>query len=75
MKSLGIDIGTTTIGAAVLEDGCFITSETCKNNSFLAPTLPGERIQDGQLTLDTEFRRADMLFQCYPDLDPNGITV
>ncbi len=36
MKSLGIDIGTTTISAAVLEDGCFITSETCKNNSFLA---------------------------------------
>ena len=33
MKSLGIDIGTTTISAAVLEDGCFITSETCENNT------------------------------------------
>ena len=62
MKSLGIDIGTTTISAAVLEDGCFITSETCKNNSFLASTLPGERIQDAQLILDTALRTADMLF-------------
>ena len=74
MKSLGIDIGTTTIGAAVLEDGCFITSETCKNNSFLAPTLPGERIQDAQLILDTALRTVDMLFERYPDIERIGVT-
>lgn len=74
MKSLGIDIGTTTISAAVLEDGCFITSETCKNNSFLAPTLPGERIQDAQLILDTALRTADMLFERYPDIERIGVT-
>ena len=74
MKSLGIDIGTTTICAAVLEDGCFITSETCKNNSFLAPTLPGERIQDAQLILDTALRTADMLFARYPDIKRIGVT-
>ena len=74
MKSLGIDIGTTTISAAVLEDGCFITSETCKNNSFLAPTLPGERIQDAQLILDTALRTADMLFARYPDIERIGVT-
>ena len=74
MKSLGIDIGTTTISAAVLEDGCFITSETCKNNSFLAPTLPGERIQDAQLILDTALRTADMLFVRYPDIERIGVT-
>lgn len=28
MKTLGIDIGTTTISAAVLEDGQFLASET-----------------------------------------------
>ena len=74
MKSLGIDIGTTTISAAVLEDGCFITSETCKNNSFLAPTLPGERIQDAQLILDIALRTADMLFERYPDIERIGVT-
>lgn len=74
MKSLGIDIGTTTISAAVLEDGCFITSETCKNNSFLAPTLPGERIQDAQLILDTALHTADMLFARYPDIERIGVT-
>ncbi|MFQ9126411.1 MAG: FGGY family carbohydrate kinase [Butyricicoccaceae bacterium] len=74
MKSLGIDIGTTTISAAVLEDGCFITSETCENNTFLAPTLPGERIQDAQLILDTALRTADMLFERYPDIERIGVT-
>ena len=74
MKSLGIDIGTTTISAAVLEDSCFITSETCKNNSFLAPTLPGERIQDAQLILDTALRTADMLFARYPGIERIGVT-
>ena len=74
MKSLGIDIGTTTISAAVLEDGCLITSETCKNNSFLASTLPGERIQDAQLILDTALRTADMLFARYPDIERIGVT-
>ena len=35
MKTLGIDIGTTTISAAVLEDGQFLASETRANDAFI----------------------------------------
>ena len=39
MKTLGIDIGTTTISAAVLEDGQFLASETRANGAFIPSTL------------------------------------
>lgn len=74
MKSLGIDIGTTTISAAVLEDGRFVTSETRKNDSFLAPTLPGERIQDAQRILDTARGTVNALLARYPDIERIGVT-
>lgn len=74
MKSLGIDIGTTTISAAVLEDGRFVTSETCKNDSFLAPTMPGERIQDAEHILDTALCTVDALLARYPDVERIGVT-
>ena len=35
MKTLGIDIGTTTISAAVLEDEQFLASETRANGAFI----------------------------------------
>lgn len=39
MKTLGIDIGTTTISAAVLEDGQFLASETRANGAFIPSAL------------------------------------
>ena len=39
MKTLGIDIGTTTISAAVLEDEQFLASETRANSAFIPSAL------------------------------------
>ena len=46
MKTLGIDIGTTTISAAVLEDGQFLASETRANGAFIPSALACAREQD-----------------------------
>lgn len=46
MKTLGIDIGTTTISAAVLEDGQFLASETRANGAFIPSALTCAREQD-----------------------------
>ena len=46
MKTLGIDIGTTTISAAVLEDGQFLASETRANGAFIPSALTCARGQD-----------------------------
>ena len=46
MKTLGIDIGTTTISAAVLEDEQFLASETRANGAFIPSVLACAREQD-----------------------------
>ena len=46
MKTLGIDIGTTTISAAVLEDRQFLASETRTNGAFIPSALACAREQD-----------------------------
>ena len=46
MKTLGIDIGTTTISAAVLEDEQFLASETRSNGAFIPSALACAREQD-----------------------------
>ena len=46
MKTLGIDIGTTTISAAVLEDEQFLASETRANGAFIPSALTCAREQD-----------------------------
>lgn len=48
MKSLGIDIGTTTISAAVIDavTGAVITTRTVSNDSFIETASLWEKIQD-----------------------------
>ena len=46
MKLLGLDIGTTTVSAVVVEDGAVLSSLTLKNGSFLPTENPWEKIQD-----------------------------
>lgn len=45
MKTLGLDIGTTTISAVVWEGGRVLTAKTLLNDTFL-PGAPFERLQD-----------------------------
>lgn len=74
MKSLGIDIGTTTISTAVVENGAVIDSETWENGCFLPPSLPGERAQDIGTIEETVNRALDAAFLRHPDLKRIGVT-
>ena len=48
MKSIGIDIGTTTISIIVMNTADFTIEESCTldNGAFLPSSRPWERIQD-----------------------------
>ena len=74
MKSLGIDIGTTTISTAVVENGAVIDSETWENGCFLPPSLPGERAQDIGTIEETVNRALDAALSRHPDLKRIGVT-
>lgn len=55
MNILGIDIGTTSITALLLNEtnGEVIDKATLKNDSFIESDLPFERIQDPEIIIDT----------------------
>lgn len=74
MKSLGIDIGTTTISTAVVENGAVIDSETWENGCFLPPSLPGERAQNIGAIEETVTRALDAVLLRHPDLKRIGVT-
>lgn len=74
MKSLGIDIGTTTISTAVVENGAVIDSETWENGCFLPPSLPGERAQNIGAIEETVNRALDAALLRHPDLKRIGVT-
>lgn len=74
MKTLGIDIGTTTISAAVLEDGHFLTSETRTYGAFLPSAVTNAREQDVQTITQTVLSLTEALFARHPDIAAVGVT-
>ena len=74
MKTLGIDIGTTTISAAVLEDGQFLASETRANGAFIPSALTCAREQDVEKITQTSLSVIETLFERYPDIHSIGVT-
>lgn len=50
MKIIGIDIGTTTISAVVIDSGSLtvVHKRTIKNDSFLSARQPWERTQNAR---------------------------
>ena len=74
MKTLGIDIGTTTISAAVLEDGQFLASETRANGAFIPSALACAREQDVEKITQTVLSVIETLFERYPDIHSIGVT-
>ena len=74
MKTLGIDIGTTTISAVVLEDTQVLTDITMKNETFLEPTFVGEKIQDANRILGTALSIVEKMMEEYPDIERIGVT-
>ena len=74
MKTLGIDIGTTTISAAVLEDGQFLASETRANGAFIPSALTCAREQDVEKITQIALFVIETLFERYPDIHSIGVT-
>ena len=74
MKTLGLDIGTTTISAVVLENGAELDSLTLPNGGFLTGCAPWERIQDPQAIRATVMQAVEALFARWPDIRAIGVT-
>ena len=74
MKTAGIDIGTTTICAVVLDNGNAVTCLTEKNDSFIKPRFAGEKVQDPDKILAAVIANVEQLFEKHPDIRSIGIT-
>ena len=74
MKILGLDIGTTTISAVVLEDGKNLMHKTYKNDSFIRSANDWERIQSPEYIKETAIGAVRELIAKHPDVARIGIT-
>ena len=75
MKSVGIDIGTTSISAVVMDliKREVVTSRTIPNGGFLGGK-PWERIQDPEMLVKKAKDAVDELLSLYPDVCSIGLT-
>ncbi len=76
MKSIGIDVGTTTISIVVMDCGSFMAERkyTIKNGCFLPSKNPEERIQDAQVILLRVRAVLDEILTTYSDIAAIGLT-
>lgn len=76
MKTIGIDLGTTTISAVVmeLESGAVLEAKNIPNDSFLETGYAWERMQDAERVIGLAKRVLDELLRLYPDVSSVGLT-
>lgn len=74
MRVLGLDIGTTTISAVVVENGQVLQALTRPNGSFLQDRERWEKLQDPKRIRATALSMVDELFRLYPDVERIGVT-
>lgn len=74
MKVIGLDLGTTTVSAVVIENGTVLTALTLKNDSFMDTGKSWEKVQDPSCIRATALEAVDKLLQEYPDVERIGIT-
>lgn len=74
MKLLGLDIGTTTISAVVIDGGATLAVATVKNDAFLASDAPWARMQDVGAIRDTALSLLAQLLEQHPDVQGIGLT-
>lgn len=76
MKTIGIDIGTTTISAVVLDHTGkrVIESRTIENGSFIRTEHEWERIQDAAVIIGKAVNVLDELLGKHPDVSSIGLT-
>lgn len=73
MKTLGLDIGTTTISAVILQENSVLASRTVKNDSFLTGNS-WERLQDPETIRVTALDTVESLLREHPDTAAIGVT-
>lgn len=76
MKSIGIDIGTTTISVVVMDCHSYTVERkyTVKNGSFLPTENSWERIQDVPLILERVRVVLNEILNAYSDISAIGLT-
>lgn len=76
MKVIGLDIGTTTVCAVVLDaqKGDVLKSITLPNDTFLDNTKPFEKIQNPEKILSKAMSLVDELISEYDDIVSIGVT-
>ncbi len=76
MRTIGIDIGTTSISGVVLdrEQGEVVASRTIPNDSFIHTQNEGERIQDAEQIAAKAKQLLDDLLEEYPEVEVIGLT-
>lgn len=76
MKSIGIDIGTTTISAVAIDTASreLIQSKTISNDSFIRTANEWERIQDVSRIIAKAKALIDELIDRFSDIDSIGLT-
>lgn len=76
MRTIGLDIGTTTISAVVLDGKSreVLRSVTIENGSFIRTGREWERIQDAGHIVEKAKKVLDDLLDTYPDITSIGLT-
>ena len=79
MKTVGIDIGTTTISGVVLdstekESAKILEAKTIENGCFIATEMEWERIQDANAIVKKAVNLLDYFLDRYPDVERIGLT-
>ena len=74
MKTLGLDLGTTSICAVVFEEGSgVLAAKTVQNAAFL-PGESWERTQDAAAISETSLSLVNALLEEHPDVSAIGVT-
>lgn len=74
MKALGLDIGTTTVSAVVVEDGALLASVTKKNGYFIDTGAAFAKCQDVAMIEKTAFEAVNELLSAHPEVSVIGVT-
>lgn len=74
MKTLGLDIGTTTISAVVVEENHVLDSVTLPNGTFLQTEHAWEKLQNPKQILTVALDAVAALLAAHPDVEGIGVT-
>lgn len=76
MKTLGIDIGTTSVSLSVLdgESGEQVKTVTVGNDSFIETAEPWARLQDAEVIRRKVLEETERILSEYQDVGGIGLT-